>query len=198
MRLHAAPSPARWPARRFLALLGALGLLGCGPEVDRCTPELCSSHCCRENICEPAETCSTPVTIPVPDAGVPDAAITRVSGTYLSNESPRTTTSGFRAVTGTSSSDLWAIGGDLIYHSSGFGQWTEVPSNAPGVTLRSVWASSPTNAWAVGYSGVMLHWNGTAWSRAPNVVGGALLGIHGTSASNVWAVGVDGVVLHRR
>jgi hypothetical protein len=63
-----------------------------------------------------------------------------------------------------------------------------------------VTATSAASAWAVGSSSsqhaswpFILHWNGTAWTRAdaPHLkgTGGELLGVDATSAENVWAAG---------
>jgi len=63
--------------------------------------------------------------------------------------------------------------------------------------------TSPGNAWAVGSSGglighhqsLILHWNGTAWTRevSPGAAGGvSLIAIAATSARHAWAVGYTG------
>lgn len=80
-------------------------------------------------------------------------------------------------------------------------------------TLRSVAALSPSDAWAAGwyctsscysvpvFHGLMLHWNGAAWSRVsiPRLVGLSLSGVTALSPTNAWAVGGyedGGVILH--
>jgi hypothetical protein len=60
-------------------------------------------------------------------------------------------------------------------------------------------ATSPANAWAAGYisngannQSLILHWNGTAWTRAASPgpgAGGNLAGITASSPANAWAVG---------
>ena len=60
--------------------------------------------------------------------------------------------------------------------------------------LADVVATSAANAWAVGSTGItplILHWNGTAWKRAPlpaAVGSGFVTGVAATSATNAWAV----------
>ena len=92
----------------------------------------------------------------------------------------------------------------LILHWNGT-TWSRVPSPSPGLgsTLSSVAATSARNAWAVGCTAfcflssvsphtVILHWNGTAWTRMPSPALakiGALSGVAATSARNAWAVG---------
>ena len=62
--------------------------------------------------------------------------------------------------------------------------------------LSGVAATSAGNAWAVGSDGsgktLIVHWNGTAWTRVPSPSPGtfaALSGVAATSATNAWAVG---------
>jgi hypothetical protein len=65
--------------------------------------------------------------------------------------------------------------------------------------LSSVAATSPSNAWAVGFTSssssvkpLILHWNGASWGRVPNPAqtgGDQLFGIAATSASSAWVVG---------
>jgi hypothetical protein len=71
--------------------------------------------------------------------------------------------------------------------------------------LAGAAAISDHSAWAVGYAGkssapkiLMLHWNGTAWSRvtSPSVLTstGQLSAITVVSAKSAWAVGTTGLV----
>lgn len=75
---------------------------------------------------------------------------------------------------------------------------TTTTTSPPGA-LGGVAAVSATDAWTVGSTStgvtVILHWNGTAWTRvaSPAPSGGAdLQGVAATSASNAWAVGYSG------
>lgn len=63
--------------------------------------------------------------------------------------------------------------------------------------LLGVAAASNSSAWAVGYAGtdttqrtLLLHWNGTAWTRvtSPAPIAGALNAVTATATSG-WAVG---------
>ena len=70
----------------------------------------------------------------------------------------------------------------------------------PG-SLHGVAAASSTDAWAVGFTSppggrnytLIVHWNGTAWSRVPstgpNATMGTLFSVSATSSTNAWAVG---------
>ncbi len=76
-----------------------------------------------------------------------------------------------------------------------------VPAN--GGQLYSVSATSPTDMWAVGWTGgdattdgqqtLIEHWNGTAWTRVPSPnpadAGNFLHGVAATSPADAWAVG---------
>ena len=114
-----------------------------------------------------------------------------------------------------SSTDIWAVGswadfgpGDglvpLIEHWNGLA-WSIVPSPVlphpvanQGAQLYGVTAVSASDAWAVGYIGtgthhfLILHWDGTSWTRVPAPHNGPLAvlsGVTAVSATKVWAVG---------
>lgn len=113
-----------------------------------------------------------------------------------------------------SASDIWAVGelrtashndGDqtLVLHWNGT-SWTRVPSPSPGAAdanndLAGVAATARNDAWAVGTfvaggsdQPLVLHWNGTRWSRvtSPSFKAAELLSAVGASSrSNAWIVG---------
>lgn len=64
-----------------------------------------------------------------------------------------------------------------------------------GISLHDVWAASPTDVWAVGESGALLHFDGTSWSIAKSPTRHTLYGIAGTSRSSILAVGEAGTVI---
>jgi hypothetical protein len=130
-------------------------------------------------------------------------------------------------VSADSATDVWAVGYDinpttgatvtLTLHWNGT-SWSKVASPNPGGTTSSsnrnvlygVSAQSPTDAWAVGFDinpttgasvTLILHWNGTSWSRvaSPNPGGttsssngNSLKSVSAISATDAWAVGVYG------
>src|SRR5262249_17480365 len=61
-------------------------------------------------------------------------------------------------------------------------------------SLSDVAATSAADAWAVGFSytiPLILHWDGTAWTRAPlpaTLGRGLFTGVAATSRTNAWAV----------
>jgi hypothetical protein len=108
-----------------------------------------------------------------------------------------------------SARDAWAVGAtaasDLILRWNGV-RWARVPAPAPGSgpVLSGVSAASAASAWAVGTylpspggkpATLILHWNGTAWTRqaSPRGAGGStLLGVSAPSPARAWAVGSTG------
>ncbi len=115
------------------------------------------------------------------------------------------------AAAATSASNAWAVGNydnsanttlTLIEHWNGT-TWTQVPSPSPAGSaandssiLNGVAATSASNAWAVGTSGLenqalIEHWNGTTWTQVPSPIlaGSELESVTATSSSNAWAVG---------
>ena len=66
--------------------------------------------------------------------------------------------------------------------------WSVVES-ATGEDLMGVWGSGPTDVWAVGENGTIVHWDGSAWSSAVSNTSASLHAIWGSGTSDVWAVG---------
>jgi hypothetical protein len=67
------------------------------------------------------------------------------------------------SVWGTGAKDLWAVGeAGTILHWDG-SAWSPVPSGTTS-SLKSVWGAKANDVWAVG-DGVLLRWNGKAWSN---------------------------------
>ncbi len=114
---------------------------------------------------------------------------------------------GFRCVPRCAS--ISAVERTLIRHWNGTA-WSTVPSPNPGADwnyLFAVSATSAKDAWAVGYDSLpagpgtvisgtlILHWNGTTWSRIPSPNPSRdfnqLDGVSAVSATSVWAVGYD-------
>jgi len=63
-------------------------------------------------------------------------------------------------------------------------------------SLRSVWAASTTDVWAVGDHGLILHFDGGSWSVMTSPTTADLNGVFGSASGDVWAVGNEGVILH--
>jgi hypothetical protein len=65
-----------------------------------------------------------------------------------------------------------------------------------GNSLHGVWGSSPSDVFAVGDAGTILHYNGTSWSIMTSGTTCSLSDIWGSSSTDVFAVGHDGTILH--
>ncbi|APR80349.1 Tryptophan synthase alpha chain [Minicystis rosea] len=65
-----------------------------------------------------------------------------------------------------------------------------------GESLNGVWAISPTDVWAVGGLGTIVHWDGQGLSVVPSGVTVQLTGIWGSAADDLWAIGHHGTILH--
>jgi hypothetical protein len=137
----------------------------------------------------------------------------------VSSPSPSSEQSAISSVSGTTGSDVWAVGQttragqphSLIEHWNGT-SWSIVLSPSPGVggsypegtLLWSVSADAANDAWAVGQyfdgSGVRslaLHWDGVKWIQisTPNVGNGEnqLRSVETLSPTDAWAVGWSNV-----
>jgi len=149
----------------------------------------------------------------------PRTLIERWNGTTWSTvTSPNATQyyNELRDVDAGSATDAWAVGyangssgvngmprTTLALHWNG-ATWSTVATPQPGTNFRQLYgvkAFSPANAWAVGWyydsslhgEGLVLHWNGTAWSQVtapdPGTSGTSLESVTGTAPNDVWAVG---------
>ena len=114
-------------------------------------------------------------------------------------------------VYGFGANDVWVVGaGGRILRYNGT-TWTnqrydgdsvfahplnDWESLARNIYLRGVWGSSTNDVFAVGDSGTVLHWNGSAWSRMSSGTTAELHRVWGVSSSNVYATGVGGTLLH--
>ncbi len=124
-------------------------------------------------------------------------------------------TTTLRAVALVSSTEGWAVGdqGTLLHWD---GQtWTgtsrlplpstptstptptPTPTLAPDVMrLNALAFLSPSEGWAVGDAGAILHWDGAAWSPVLSPTDLNLAGVAFASPTDGWAVGKAGTILH--
>jgi hypothetical protein len=106
---------------------------------------------------------------------------------------------GWFDIWGTSASDIWAVGYDII-HFDGI-DWT-VTTNPSDKRLYGVWGTGPDNVYAVGHDyftndGVILRYNGTGWSIVQDDIQDmGFLGVWGSGASDIYAVGLGGNAYH--
>jgi hypothetical protein len=102
------------------------------------------------------------------------------------------TTETFYGVSGSSFSDIWAVGSNgIIVHWDG-AEWLAVPSETTN-TLYSVVAVSPTLAYCVGSGGIILKWDGGTWKPQHSPTTHDLFGV--TIATDPIAVGAHGTIV---
>jgi len=85
----------------------------------------------------------------------------------------------------------------LIPITASSGEWGWAPMIS-GTTnhLYGVWCCSPTECFAVGASGTILHFNRSSWHSDVSGTPYHLYGVWGSSCSDVFAVGMAGKILH--
>jgi len=75
--------------------------------------------------------------------------------------------------------------------------WTKM-SESRNAFFTSVWGRSWNNVYAAGWSGVIIHYNGTSWTRVTGPFEGTdhFKAIWGSSSTDIWAVGAYGAAYH--
>ena len=74
--------------------------------------------------------------------------------------------------------------------------WCWVFPLPDGSSLFGVWSSGPTDVWAVGATGAILHFDGSSWEHVPSGTEVTLDGVSGSGPADIWAAGQGGIVLH--
>lgn len=102
---------------------------------------------------------------------------------------------GLRAIAGSATNDLWAVGeSGTIWHSDGT-PWQQ-SSTGRAVAMNSVWATDSQNVWAVGDNGSVLRYTGSYFKAVSVGTSLILNGVWAASATDVWVVGTGGLILH--
>src|SRR5688572_24157039 len=141
--------------------------------------------------------------------------LTQLGWVQVPSPDPSATRNMIRGMSGTSSSDVWAVGSyeevfnynpynvqhDLLLHWNG-AVWQQFPALHLSATLDDLWdveAISANNVWAVGaYNDFattraeLLHYDGISWTNQPLpfITGGSFLNaLHAINASDIWAAG---------
>jgi hypothetical protein len=137
--------------------------------------------------------------------------------TVVPMQQPTANTAVLNGVTAVAANDIWAVGevrspsggavGTLTEHWNG-SAWSIVPSPTPAGTfpvLNAVAARGSGDVYAVGYAqpggsgvtqGLILRWNGTAWSQDTDPTGSTFSVLYAAAAvpgaAQEWAAGFDG------
>jgi hypothetical protein len=110
------------------------------------------------------------------------------------------------SIWGSSSADVFAAGFQVsgtspdfrvfgrILHFDGMA-WSRVDLPSGVGVLHGIWGSSSRDVFAVGDDGVIVHFDGTTWTKS-TPTGKILLGVWGSSSADVFAVGETGTILH--
>jgi hypothetical protein len=101
-------------------------------------------------------------------------------------------------VWGASEDEIWAVGGDPNVISDAATIWrydgaawseVEIPAGAAdAIAVYKVWGAAADDVWAVGTGGLVLHWDGAAWSQSESATTRNLFTVHGAGGA-VYAVG---------
>jgi hypothetical protein len=100
-----------------------------------------------------------------------------------------------RAVPGVGDLAVGRNGGILLLTPTSPPAFTDLRSG-PEQDLTGVWGSSPTDMWAVGRAGTLLHFDGQHVNAVPSGVTVDLTDVWGTAADDVWIVGRGGTAFH--
>ncbi len=94
----------------------------------------------------------------------------------------------------------WAVGGDargagdpdpVLLQWEG-AEWIRRDLPALDVEIKAlfkVWGTGPDNVWAVGQRGVLMHYDGSAWTQVPSGTNKDLISLWGTGPDDILAVG---------
>jgi hypothetical protein len=74
--------------------------------------------------------------------------------------------------------------------------WSVDPGAVSSFNANDVWVRLPSDAWQVGPTGIVQHWDGTAWTATDTPTSHNLYSVWGASANNVFAAGAQGTILH--
>lgn len=133
----------------------------------------------------PAEV---PITPPPPDAGKADAG--PPSWSIVAED----TEGALLSVWGTSSSDVWSVGGALGNGGAPLvlrwnGSALAKVATTGTETYWWVHGTSPRDVWLVGEKGRISHWNGTALEERASGTTATLFGVFAFAPDDAWAVG---------
>jgi hypothetical protein len=89
--------------------------------------------------------------------------------------------------------DVWTIGNERALHFDG-NDWTSHRTGADDPT--AIWSDGPDHAIIVGESGMIGHWDGSAWTTVPGLTTDDLFAVWGSGPDDAFAAGAGGTLLH--
>jgi hypothetical protein len=104
-----------------------------------------------------------------------------------------------RGIWGVSADDLYIVGArssdGCIWHSNGV-EWTTVGIPDGTRRLNAIWGSSASEIYAVGDSGTILRFDGSAWRAIAPVTSQELVSIWGAGPDDIYVTGGFSTLLH--
>jgi hypothetical protein len=186
------------------------------PDGAPCRTAIVSDGLCVDNACQPCapdiEGCRSlgwnSMTVPsgtykvVYGAGSGDAwaggtLLAHYDGAHWETDTTLPTLMGGATIdglSGTSSAHLFAATStETVYHQAA-GAWVTTTTAA---IPKAIWAAGDDEAFTVGLSGDVEHFDGSAWTPMANTMTTASLGaVWGSSPTDVYAVGTVGTLIH--
>jgi hypothetical protein len=99
-----------------------------------------------------------------------------------------------------SSGEVWAVGKNDMCHYTGswdcHGTGYPLLFSLDMLSANDVWVVGGTDFYISTSLGLIIHWDGNAWSVIDNPASKALSSIDMLSANDGWAVGYGGYILH--
>ncbi|MCY1020160.1 hypothetical protein [Pyxidicoccus sp. MSG2] len=109
---------------------------------------------------------------------------------------------GFSALWGRSSTEVWALaGGQRLSRWDGM-DWVGLGGALPvpgagGERYTALWMSpDASTGWAVATSGAIARWSGSGWTAMQSPRAVRFHGVWGSGSADVWLVGAQGTLLH--
>jgi hypothetical protein len=104
----------------------------------------------------------------------------------------------WKAVTGTSSSDVWIAGyHNEMAHFDGQ-EWSfEEGSGYASGHVRKLWALAPDDIWGASDFGIIVHYDGESWRALETRTRPTFTGLWVGADGEGWAVGEYGAIVHR-
>jgi hypothetical protein len=124
----------------------------------------------------------------------PAEGLQRWNGTdWQSYPAPANNAGPIKDVDMLSSNQAWAVGSQAVLYWNGTA-WSQ--QSVPGNFLDAISMVSPTDGWAVGSGGDIMHFDGTSWTNYTTPTTSNLWSIDMVNANEGWAGGISGLMLH--
>ncbi|MBN2099088.1 MAG: hypothetical protein JW753_05765 [Dehalococcoidia bacterium] len=135
------------------------------------------------------------------------SAIQKYTGTWADQSRSDGRSETLNGVWGSSATDVWIVGDrfrtwdgqyrhTILHTTDGGTNWTnDGYSITSAQDLNGIWGSDSSHVYAVGTSGRIMRYNGSAWGTMSSGTTRELYGVWGTAWNNVYAVGASGTIL---